>query len=159
MLTRLLQGWSVLVFRGDTAGLSLSLMPSYPGSLILPCPLGLSPPRPRDSLRSAHRPQMSPLLGVAAVNSLLFTAYGASRRIVSPFPDLTVPQIALAGSMAGAANAVLASPVGATVSSDRGLLRSMPLHTDSSSDILQCSPTLLHTIGAGWSGLQRAGAG
>lgn len=53
MLTRLLQEWSVLVFRGDTARLSLSLMPSYPGSLILPCPLGLSPPRPRDSLRSS----------------------------------------------------------------------------------------------------------
>ncbi|GFZ51494.1 hypothetical protein JCM24511_09261 [Saitozyma sp. JCM 24511] len=58
-----------------------------------------------------YKGMMSPLLGVAAVNSLLFTAYGASRRIVSPFPDLTVPQIALAGSMAGAANAVLASPV------------------------------------------------
>jgi solute carrier family 25 carnitine/acylcarnitine transporter 20/29 len=66
---------------------------------------------------------MSPLLGIAAVNSLLFTAYGASRRIVSPFPDLTVPQIALAGSMAGAANAVLASPVGAECSSDQLLFR------------------------------------
>ena len=55
--------------------------------------------------------QMSPLLGVAAVNSLLFTAYGASRRIVSPYPDLSIAQVALAGSMAGAVNAVLASPV------------------------------------------------
>lgn len=54
---------------------------------------------------------MSPLLGIAAVNSLLFTAYGASRRLVSPYPDLSVPQTALAGSMAGAVNAVLASPV------------------------------------------------
>jgi solute carrier family 25 carnitine/acylcarnitine transporter 20/29 len=59
----------------------------------------------------AHNKQASPLIGIAAVNSLLFTAYGASRRLVSPYPDLTVPQVALAGSMAGAANAVLASPV------------------------------------------------
>lgn len=54
---------------------------------------------------------MSPLLGVAAVNSLLFTAYGTARRIVSPYPDLSIPQVAAAGAMAGAANAVLASPV------------------------------------------------
>jgi solute carrier family 25 carnitine/acylcarnitine transporter 20/29 len=50
-------------------------------------------------------------MGVAAVNSLLFTAYGAARRLVSPYPDLSIPQVMLAGSMAGAANAVLASPV------------------------------------------------
>lgn len=54
---------------------------------------------------------MSPLMGVAAVNSLLFTAYGTARRIVSPYPDLTIPQVMLAGAMAGAANAILASPV------------------------------------------------
>lgn len=54
---------------------------------------------------------MSPLLGVAAVNSLLFTAYGTARRIVSPYPDLSIAQVAAAGAMAGAANAVLASPV------------------------------------------------
>jgi solute carrier family 25 carnitine/acylcarnitine transporter 20/29 len=50
-------------------------------------------------------------MGVAAVNSLLFTAYGAARRLVSPYPDLSIPQVMLAGSMAGAANAILASPV------------------------------------------------
>ncbi|ORY29103.1 putative mitochondrial ornithine transporter 1 [Naematelia encephala] len=58
-----------------------------------------------------YKGMLSPLLGVAAVNSLLFTAYGASRRLVSPYPDLSIPQVALAGSMAGAANAILASPV------------------------------------------------
>jgi solute carrier family 25 carnitine/acylcarnitine transporter 20/29 len=52
----------------------------------------------------------SPLLGIAAVNSLLFTAYSVSRRIVSPFPDLSIPQVGLAGAMAGVANATLASP-------------------------------------------------
>lgn len=52
----------------------------------------------------------SPLLGIAAVNSLLFTAYNVSKRVINPFPEHTLPQIALAGSMAGAANSVLASP-------------------------------------------------
>ncbi|OWZ63802.1 hypothetical protein AYX14_05650 [Cryptococcus neoformans] len=58
-----------------------------------------------------YKGMMSPLLGVAAVNSLLFTAYGTARRIVSPYPDLSIAQVAAAGAMAGAANAVLASPV------------------------------------------------
>ncbi|WWC73332.1 uncharacterized protein I206_107299 [Kwoniella pini CBS 10737] len=58
-----------------------------------------------------YKGMLSPLLGIAAVNSLLFTAYGASRRIVSPYPDLSIAQVATAGAMAGAANAVLASPV------------------------------------------------
>lgn len=58
-----------------------------------------------------HFPGMlSPLLGIAGVNSLLFASYGSAKRIVSPFGELSLPQIALAGSMAGAANAVLASP-------------------------------------------------
>lgn len=52
----------------------------------------------------------SPLIGIAGVNSLLFTAYHASRRIISPFPNLSIPQIALAGAMAGTINSVLASP-------------------------------------------------
>ena len=53
---------------------------------------------------------LSPLLGIAGVNSLLFASYGLSKRIVTPFGELSLPQIALAGAMAGAANAVLASP-------------------------------------------------
>ena len=52
----------------------------------------------------------SPLIGIAGVNSLLFAAYGTSKRIISPFPQLSLKEIALAGAMAGAANAVLASP-------------------------------------------------
>lgn len=52
----------------------------------------------------------SPLIGIAGVNSLLFASYGISRRIISPFPQLSLAQTALAGSMAGAANAILASP-------------------------------------------------
>lgn len=52
----------------------------------------------------------SPLIGIAGVNSLLFAAYGYSKRVISPFPDLSLQQIAAAGAMAGAVNAVLASP-------------------------------------------------
>ncbi len=53
-------------------------------------------------------------MGIAAVNAALFTAYGQAKRIVNPYgPTLTIGQTAIAGGMAGAANAVLASPVGA----------------------------------------------
>ena len=52
----------------------------------------------------------SPLLGIAGVNSLLFASYAASKRLVSPFGQLSLTETALAGSMAGAANAILASP-------------------------------------------------
>jgi solute carrier family 25 (mitochondrial carnitine/acylcarnitine transporter), member 20/29 len=54
---------------------------------------------------------VSPLLGIAGVNSLLFAAYGTSKRIISPFGQLSLREIAAAGAMAGAANAILASPV------------------------------------------------
>lgn len=53
----------------------------------------------------------SPLMGVAAVNSLLFGSFTVSKRIVSPYPDLSTSQTATAGAMAGAITAVLASPV------------------------------------------------
>lgn len=52
----------------------------------------------------------SPLIGIAGVNSLLFTSYAISKRIVSPFPELSLKETAAAGAMAGAANSVLASP-------------------------------------------------
>ncbi|KAI6032682.1 mitochondrial carrier [Pisolithus orientalis] len=77
-------------------------------------------PRPMDILVRTIRTEgffalykgmASPLIGIAGVNSLLFASYATSKRIISPFPQLTLPQIGLAGAMAGAANAVLASPV------------------------------------------------
>lgn len=52
----------------------------------------------------------SPLIGIAGVNSLLFAAYGLSKRAISPFPQLSLKEIAAAGAMAGAVNAILASP-------------------------------------------------
>lgn len=61
----------------------------------------------------AHpRPGMaSPLLGVAGVNSLLFASNQFARKLISPYPQLSIGQVALAGSMAGAVQSILASPV------------------------------------------------
>ncbi|QRW25422.1 mitochondrial carrier protein [Rhizoctonia solani] len=70
--------------------------------------------QPLDTIKTRAQiaPRMaSPLLGIAGVNSLLFASYAISKRIVSPFPELSLPEIAAAGAMAGAANSVLASPV------------------------------------------------
>ncbi|KAH7912714.1 mitochondrial carrier [Hygrophoropsis aurantiaca] len=58
-----------------------------------------------------YKGMASPLIGIAGVNSLLFASYAYSKRIVSPFPQLSLKETALAGAMAGAANAILASPV------------------------------------------------
>ncbi|KAF7310099.1 hypothetical protein MIND_00383200 [Mycena indigotica] len=65
----------------------------------------------KEGVLALYKGMLSPLLGIAGVNSLLFASYGASKRLVSPFGQLTLQQTALAGAMAGAANAVLASPV------------------------------------------------
>ncbi|KZV95640.1 mitochondrial carrier [Exidia glandulosa HHB12029] len=58
-----------------------------------------------------YKGMLSPLLGIAGVNSLLFAAYAVSKRVVSPYPQLSLGEIALAGGMAGAINSILASPV------------------------------------------------
>jgi len=65
----------------------------------------------KEGFFALYKGMASPLIGIAGVNSLLFASYGLSRRIISPFPQLTLAETALAGSMAGVANAVLASPV------------------------------------------------
>ncbi|KZT00528.1 mitochondrial carrier [Laetiporus sulphureus 93-53] len=65
----------------------------------------------KEGFFALYKGMASPLLGIAGVNSLLFAAYGTSKRILSPFPQLSLQQIAAAGAMAGAANAILASPV------------------------------------------------
>ncbi|KAJ3723571.1 mitochondrial carrier domain-containing protein [Lentinula guzmanii] len=65
----------------------------------------------KEGFFALYKGMASPLLGIAGVNSLLFAAYGISRKIVSPYPQLSLPETSLAGAMAGAANAVLASPV------------------------------------------------
>ncbi|KAF8922675.1 mitochondrial carrier, partial [Mucidula mucida] len=65
----------------------------------------------KEGFFALYKGMASPLLGIAGVNSLLFSSYVFSKRVVSPFGQLTLPETALAGSMAGAANAILASPV------------------------------------------------
>lgn len=53
----------------------------------------------------------SPLIGIAAQNSLLFTAFQISKRFVSDTPNLTINQTVGAGAIAGAVNSVMASPI------------------------------------------------
>ncbi|KAG5718635.1 hypothetical protein E4T56_gene16516 [Termitomyces sp. T112] len=65
----------------------------------------------KEGFLALYKGMASPLLGISGVNSLLFASYGISRRLISPFPQLSLKETALAGSMAGAANAILASPV------------------------------------------------
>ncbi|GAA6062759.1 hypothetical protein JCM10212_005555 [Sporobolomyces blumeae] len=65
----------------------------------------------KEGFFALYKGMAAPLLGIGGVNSLLFASNAYARRIVSPFPELTIPQIALAGSMAGVVQAVLASPV------------------------------------------------
>lgn len=105
----------------------------YKGPFSLPHIVQCSESRPRegrnvyqDRRRQALRPprlnpppassyciagMMSPLLGIAAVNSLLFTAYMQAKKLVSPYGELSITQIAIAGGIAGGVNAILASPV------------------------------------------------
>ncbi|KAI0061202.1 mitochondrial carrier [Artomyces pyxidatus] len=65
----------------------------------------------KEGFFALYKGMASPLLGIAGVNSLLFGAYGVSKRIITPFPNLSLKEIAGAGAMAGAVNSVLASPV------------------------------------------------
>ncbi|KAH9933147.1 mitochondrial carrier [Epithele typhae] len=65
----------------------------------------------KEGFFALYKGMASPLVGIAGVNSLLFAAYGVSKRIISPFPQLSLAEIAAAGAMAGAVNSVLASPV------------------------------------------------
>ncbi|KAI0772779.1 mitochondrial carrier [Trametes elegans] len=65
----------------------------------------------KEGFFALYKGMASPLVGIAGVNSLLFAAYGVSKRIISPFPQLSLKEIAGAGAIAGAVNAVLASPV------------------------------------------------
>ncbi|KAH7929508.1 mitochondrial carrier [Leucogyrophana mollusca] len=65
----------------------------------------------KEGFFALYKGMASPLIGIAGVNSLLFASYAYSKRIVSPFPQLSLKETAIAGAMAGAANAILASPV------------------------------------------------
>ncbi|KAF8970736.1 hypothetical protein BGZ46_010411, partial [Entomortierella lignicola] len=60
-----------------------------------------------------YKGMASPLVGIAAVNALLFAAYSNFKKLQEPYPGgpLTLTQIGIAGAGAGIVNAVLASPV------------------------------------------------
>ena len=67
----------------------------------------------REGVLALYRGITPPLLGVAGVNSLLFASNAYARKLVNPFgpESLTIGQVAIAGSMAGAVQSLLASPV------------------------------------------------
>ncbi|PWY99923.1 mitochondrial carrier [Testicularia cyperi] len=59
-----------------------------------------------------YKGMASPLLGISAQNALLFTAFQTSKRFISPeSQNLSIPQIAAAGAVAGGINSILSSPV------------------------------------------------
>ncbi|ORX85442.1 solute carrier family 25, member 20-like protein [Basidiobolus meristosporus CBS 931.73] len=60
-----------------------------------------------------YKGMASPLVGISAVNALLFAAYSRLKliQVSQPEQTLTIKQIALAGAGAGAINSILASPV------------------------------------------------
>ncbi|KAI9322279.1 mitochondrial carrier [Dichotomocladium elegans] len=60
-----------------------------------------------------YKGMASPLVGIGAVNALLFAAYSQFKNLLEARSGqtLTIGQIALAGAGAGAVNSVLASPV------------------------------------------------
>ncbi|KAJ2307559.1 hypothetical protein IWW55_000907 [Coemansia sp. RSA 2706] len=60
-----------------------------------------------------YKGMASPLVGIAAVNSLLFWAYSYGRTLLTGSADVTptLGQVAVAGAGAGIVNSVLASPV------------------------------------------------
>ncbi|KAL7010314.1 hypothetical protein EMMF5_000335 [Cystobasidiomycetes sp. EMM_F5] len=65
----------------------------------------------REGFLALYKGMASPLVGIAGVNALLFASFNQAKRIVSPYPVLSIPQIALAGALGGAVNSILASPV------------------------------------------------
>ncbi|KAI5481463.1 hypothetical protein MNV49_004220 [Pseudohyphozyma bogoriensis] len=65
----------------------------------------------KEGVLALYKGMASPLIGVAAVNSLLFTSFSTAKKVISPYPDLSIAQVSAAGAIAGAVQSVLASPV------------------------------------------------
>ncbi|KAJ2721352.1 hypothetical protein GGI07_004022 [Coemansia sp. Benny D115] len=65
-----------------------------------------------EGVRGLYKGMASPLVGIAAVNSLLFWAYESGKRLqTGGSTQATLAQVAIAGAGAGAINSTLASPV------------------------------------------------
>ncbi|SNX82030.1 related to YMC1 - putative mitochondrial inner membrane transporter [Melanopsichium pennsylvanicum] len=65
-----------------------------------------------EGLLALYKGMTSPLLGIAAQNALLFTAFQGAKRLISPeSQELSTVKIALAGAMAGGLNSILSCPI------------------------------------------------
>ncbi|KAJ9474618.1 Carrier protein YMC2, mitochondrial [Pseudozyma hubeiensis] len=65
-----------------------------------------------EGILALYKGMASPLIGIAAQNALLFTAFQSAKRLISPSTQaLSIPQIAAAGAIAGGVNSILSSPV------------------------------------------------
>lgn len=64
-----------------------------------------------EGILALYKGMASPLIGIAAQNALLFTAFQTSKRFISDTQTLSIPQIAAAGAIAGGINSILSSPV------------------------------------------------
>ncbi len=65
-----------------------------------------------EGLLALYKGMASPLIGIAAQNALLFTAFQTSKRFISPeSQSLSTAQVAAAGAIAGGINSILSSPV------------------------------------------------
>ena len=65
-----------------------------------------------EGVLALYKGMTSPLIGIAAQNALLFTAFQTSKRLISPeSQQLSTAQIAAAGATAGGINSILSSPV------------------------------------------------
>lgn len=65
-----------------------------------------------EGVLALYKGMASPLLGIAAQNALLFTAFQTAKRLISPeSQQLDIAQIAAAGAIAGGVNSILSSPV------------------------------------------------
>lgn len=66
----------------------------------------------QEGVLALYKGMASPLIGIAAQNALLFTAFQTAKRLISPnTQSLAIGQIAAAGAVAGGVNSILSSPV------------------------------------------------
>lgn len=66
----------------------------------------------QEGILALYKGMASPLAGIAAQNALLFTAFQAAKRFISPETQrLSTGQVAAAGAIAGGINSILSSPV------------------------------------------------
>lgn len=66
----------------------------------------------QEGILALYKGMASPLIGIAAQNAVLFTAFQSAKRLISPETQrLSTAQVAAAGAIAGGVNSILSSPV------------------------------------------------